>query len=114
MGHNAWCKIDGTGTHSWNTGYLQEMLLSTLREAEVFALALQPLQEARKSGRVAVDHALLRELARCPQRVALIGLFHRKPFRGGKDRCSAEPQQQLEHTLDHIISRDVVIENRLT
>ena len=64
---------------SGNTGtYLQEMLLGALREAEIFAPALQPLQEARKSGRVAVDHALLRELARCPQRVALIGLFRGK------------------------------------
>jgi hypothetical protein len=90
------------------------MRLGALREPEIFALALQPLQEARKSGRVAVDHALLRELARCAQRVALIGVFHGKPFRGGKGRYSAGSQQQREHTIDHIIFRDVVIENRHT
>ena len=96
------------------------MLLGALREAEIFAPALQPLQEARKSGRVTVDHALLRELARCAQRVALIGVFHGKPFRGGtpfrggRGRYSAGSQQQREHTIDHIIFRDVVIENRHT
>jgi hypothetical protein len=108
--------MDGTGTHAkWEYGYLQEMQLVALREAEIFALALQPLQEARKSGRVAVDHALLRELARCAQRVALIGVFRGgKPFRSGKGRYSAGSQQQREHTIDHIIFRDVVIENRHT